>query len=72
MDRGDDLPAIIEAEDPPRIVEMLTANISTLETVGSTLRRTEAQALRAHGLSLAAIGDCFGVSRQRVAELLNS
>ena len=40
-------------------------------TVGA-LRRTVAQQLRVEGMSTTAIGHLFGVSRQRVAQLLDS
>lgn len=69
---GASLVELVEAEQRPRIVELITENIANLETVGGAVRRSQAEALRAHGLTLAAIGDLFGVSRQRVSELLNS
>lgn len=70
LDRGEDLPEIVQREGRPRIVETLTSNQATLEEVGSAVRRAEAQALRAHGLTMSHIAELFGVSRQRISELL--
>lgn len=70
LDRDPDLPKLIRNESPPRVVELLSANIAALTDAGGALRRAEASALRSHGLSLTEIGELFGVSRQRISELL--
>ncbi|MFN3255933.1 MAG: hypothetical protein ACE37B_09560 [Ilumatobacter sp.] len=67
---GERVADLIEAEDQPRTVEMLTENIDTLHGIGSQLRAAQARALRDEGLTIAAIAELFGVTRQRVSALL--
>lgn len=61
---------IVEAEPSPRTVELLSLNMAILETVGAELRAAQAAALRDEGLTLTAIAELFGVSRQRVSALV--
>ena len=61
---------IVAAEQRPLIVEMLTQSIRELEAVGVHVRRHEARSLRREGMTMDAIAELFGVSRQRVATLL--
>ncbi len=61
---------IVSEEARPLIVELIADNINRLATAGSLLRREEARALRNEGLTMQAIGDLFGVTRQRISELL--
>ena len=56
--------------EQPLIVELLTRNLQELTTAGSRLRRLEARALHDEGLSMERIGQLFGVTRQRISELL--
>ncbi len=63
---------LIEGEPAPRTVELLSHNMAILETVGAELRAAQAAALRDEGLTLAAIAELFGVTRQRVPALLRS
>jgi hypothetical protein len=63
---------IVPAEPRPLIVEMLTANLDRLATAGNRLRRVEAQALYANGLTMDEIATLFGVTRQRIGTLLRS
>jgi hypothetical protein len=67
---GDPLPDIVSGEPRPLVVELISESIRGLQTVGAELRRTEAQALRAHGLTIDHIARLFGVSHQRVSALL--
>lgn len=60
----------IVSGDRQLIVELLTRNLSALATAGSRLRRLEARALHEEGLSMERIGRLFGVTRQRISELL--
>jgi hypothetical protein len=60
----------IVSGDRPLIVELLTRNLEALTTAGSRLRRLEARALHDEGLSMERIGRLFGVTRQRISELL--
>lgn len=65
-------PLVDHVRDEPRpaMVELLTANMATLETAGAELRVAQALALRAEGLTIEAIADLFGVTRQRISALL--
>ncbi|MEZ5258799.1 MAG: hypothetical protein R2705_18460 [Ilumatobacteraceae bacterium] len=65
---GVPLAELIEAEESPRVVELITANKAALETVGADLRAS--LALRDDGLTIDAIAGLFGVTRQRISALL--
>lgn len=67
---GSDVFPLVEAEDQPRTVELLSENIENLHSVGSRLRATQALALRDEGFTITDIADLFGVTRQRVSALL--
>ncbi len=70
LEQGRPLAELLEREEPPRTVELLTANMATLETTGAELRASTALALRAEGLTIERIADLFGVTRQRISALL--
>lgn len=70
LQEGADLVHLIEAEQPPRMVELLSTNMATLETAGSEFRAAEALALRSRGLTIERIAELFGVTRQRISALL--
>jgi DNA-directed RNA polymerase specialized sigma24 family protein len=57
-------------EEEPLIVQLLTESSTALDTCGSDVRRAEAQALYAEGLTMEQIAELFGVTRQRVSTLL--
>ena len=63
---------IVTSEPRPLIVELVTGKLDRLATVGSKLRRAEAAALHEEGLTMDAIADLFGVTRQRVSALLKT
>ncbi|MDH3684052.1 MAG: helix-turn-helix domain-containing protein [Acidimicrobiia bacterium] len=67
---GDRIADLVANEDRPRTVELLTANMTTLETAGAELRAAQALALREEGMTIAAIAELFGVTRQRISALL--
>lgn len=67
---GDALVDLIREEQPPRVVELLSTNMATLETAGAELRAAQALALRAEGLTIGGIAELFGVTRQRISALL--
>jgi hypothetical protein len=67
---GVPLPDVVAEEPQPLIVELVTENIRALQMTGLRLRRAEAAALRAHGLTITRIAELFGVSRQRVWAIL--
>lgn len=70
IDAGETLRQLIELEERPLVVEMLTANMTVLETVGAQLRAAQALALREEGMTISAIAEAFGVTRQRISALL--
>ena len=70
LQAGKDLVELVEAEETPRMVELISTNMVTLETAGAEFRASEALALRAHGLTIEAIAELFGVTRQRISALL--
>jgi len=70
LEAGDHLIDLVEQEPTPRMVELLTSNMTELETSGAEFRAAEALALRAEGLTIEAIATLFGVTRQRVSALL--
>jgi hypothetical protein len=61
---------IVASEERPLIVEAIRDSLLMLVDAASRFQRAEAAALRSDGLTLARIGAFFGLSRQRVAELL--
>lgn len=61
---------MVETEERPLTVELLTANIDRLSSSGSRLRRAQAKALHDEGLTMEQIATFFGVTRQRVSALL--
>ena len=67
---GKSVHELTTAESSPRAVEMLTANSAELDTAGASFRAHLAQALRDDGLTIEAIADLFGVTRQRISALL--
>jgi hypothetical protein len=70
LDEGTPIIEIAENEPKPKIVEMITTNIATLQSIGSQVRQAEARALRAEGATMEWIADLFGVTRQRISALL--
>ena len=61
---------VVSEEERPLIVEMLTQNMAVLAGAGGRLRRLEARVLHDEGMSMERIAHLFGVTRQRVSELL--
>ncbi|HVV74447.1 MAG TPA: hypothetical protein VHC43_00305 [Mycobacteriales bacterium] len=70
LEDGLDYQEIIRLEHRPLIVELLTENQHRLVEAGSRWRRAEAIALRDEGLTLDAIANLFGVTRQRASQLV--
>lgn len=70
LESGTSLATLVEAEEQPRMVELLSSNMATLETAGAEFRAAEAMALRAEGMTIEAIAGLFGVTRQRISALL--
>ena len=61
---------IFSSNDVPLIVHLLTESSTALDTCGANVRRAEAHALYAEGLTMEQIAERFGVTRQRVSALL--
>lgn len=61
---------LVAAEPKPLVVAQVSALLDRIASAGAALRRAEAQQLRAEGLTQQEVADLFGVTRQRVAALL--
>jgi hypothetical protein len=61
---------IVQSKDGPLIVQLLTESSTALDTCGANVRRAEARALYAEGLTMEQIALRFGVTRQRISTLL--
>jgi DNA-directed RNA polymerase sigma subunit (sigma70/sigma32) len=68
--RGATYTEIVSSKEGPLIVHLLTESSTALDTCGASVRRAEAQALYAEGLTMEQIAEAFGVTRQRVSALL--
>jgi AraC-like DNA-binding protein len=68
--KGASYAEIVAARNGPLLVQMVTESSTALDTSGATVRRAEARALHAEGLTMDQIAEHFGVSRQRVSTLL--
>jgi len=60
----------VSSRDGPLIVQLLTESSTALDRSGANVRRAEARALYAEGLTMEQIAELFGVTRQRVSILL--
>ncbi len=56
----------------PLLVEMLSQILERQADAGSRFRRAVARALHAEGMSMDAIAELFGVTRQRVSTLIRA
>ncbi len=63
---------IVATRDGPLLVQLLTESSTALDTSGASVRRAEARALYAEGLTMDQIAERFGVTRQRVSTLLRN
>jgi DNA-binding transcriptional regulator LsrR (DeoR family) len=61
---------VVSSNEGPLIVQLLTESSTALDTSGANVRRAEAHALYAEGLTMEQIAKRFGVTRQRVSILL--
>jgi DNA-directed RNA polymerase specialized sigma24 family protein len=68
--KGASYTEIVASNDGALIVQLLTESSTALDTCGANVRRAEAHALYAEGLTMEQIAERFGVSRQRVSTLL--
>lgn len=68
--KGASYTELVSNSDNPLIVQLLTESSIALDTGGADVRRAEARALYAEGLTMEQIAERFGVTRQRVSTLL--
>jgi hypothetical protein len=68
--RGVPYAELVAGEDGPLVVQLLTESSMALDSYGANVRRAEAKALYAEGLTMDQIAKSFGVTRQRVSALL--
>jgi DNA-directed RNA polymerase sigma subunit (sigma70/sigma32) len=68
--KGASYTELVSGDDSPLIVQLLTESSKALDTSGSNVRRAEAHALHAEGMTMEQIAERFGVTRQRVSTLL--
>ena len=68
---GSSFSEIAETAQGPLLVDLLTINLLVLQRAGHKLRRAEARALRDEGKSVEQIARIFGVSRQRISQILH-
>jgi hypothetical protein len=68
--KGSSYADIVSSRNGPLLVQLLTESSAALDTSGANVRRAEAEALYAEGLTMDQIAEHFGVSRQRVSTLL--
>jgi Homeodomain-like domain len=61
---------IVATRNGPLLVQLVTESSTALDTSGASVRRAEASALYAEGLTMDQIAERFGVTRQRVSTLL--
>jgi predicted transcriptional regulator len=60
----------VETAPSPLLVQLVTESKQTLDGFGARVRRAEALALHKEGMTMEAIAQRFGVTRQRISALL--
>jgi hypothetical protein len=70
--QGQGYAVIVALEDRPFVVELLSDTIVLLHDASGPFRRAEAGALHAEGVTMDRIASLFGVTRQRVSEILRT
>src|SRR4029079_1637462 len=68
--KGASYAEIVSTNHGPLGVHLLTESSAALDASGANVRRAEARALYAEGLTMDQIAERFGVTRQRVSALL--
>jgi transposase-like protein len=61
---------ILSEEDPPGTMQVVSRMLATLAKASGTLRKELVDSLRREGVSIPAIARMFGVTHQRVSNLL--
>lgn len=70
LETGRALVEVVEEEQEPRIVEMLSQNLETLQVMGARFRIIQARTLREQGVPNTVIARLFGVTPQRISALV--
>jgi hypothetical protein len=68
--KGTSYTEIVSTRDGPLLVQLVAESTAALDISGASVRRAEARALYAEGLTMDQIAEGFGVTRQRVSTLL--
>jgi predicted XRE-type DNA-binding protein len=68
--RGAPYSEIVTAAERPLIVERLRRQVAALMETAGRVQRSEARALHDEGMSMERIGSLFGLTRQRVSDLV--
>jgi phytoene/squalene synthetase len=61
---------IAESQPQPLIIELATDNLEELMEAAGRLRRAQAAALHDEGVTMDRIAELFGVTRQRISQIL--
>lgn len=61
---------LVTGEARPLLVELVSGHLDRIARAGAQLRRAEAAALHAEGMTMETIAEAFGVTRQRVSAIL--
>jgi len=69
--RGVPYSELVASDEGALIVQLVTESSAALDSCGANVRRAEAEALYAEGLTMEQIAERFGVTRQRVSALLS-
>jgi len=70
LEAGERLADVVGVQSGEGLVELIAANVEALHTTGAMFRVVHARLLRAEGLTIAAIAERYGLTRQRVSALL--
>ena len=70
LENGKDWKSILAAEDDPGTVQLVSSVLRRQSEASGYLRRSLVVALRAEGQSIPSIANLFGVTHQRVSNLL--
>jgi DNA invertase Pin-like site-specific DNA recombinase len=70
--KGRSYAEVVEEEERPLVVELLSSVLEELSSAGAAFRRAEARVLHDDGMSQEEIARLFGVTRQRVGVLLQN
>ena len=63
---------LVTQHDDPLIFELTRQNLEALSEAGSRVRRAQVHALHHEGMSTAQIAAVFGVTRQRISQLVQA